>query len=182
MKDAKRAPRWFSLGGMFTLFMLMVSGLILLLQFAEFAPSKPSCRSNLLDIYWGLRTYVSGYGEKQGYPPHVGTDVWLCLIGRCGDKNQHPDTYFEDAPLYECDDVFICPETRKLEYSFDYLGPRKRTPEGNPCALMEGLPPDTPVAADKKGNHPDGGNVLFFDGSIKFLQGEEYEKAMKELE
>ena len=130
-----------------------------------------------------MKYYVQAYGDKRDYPPHVGQQFWFCLSQKCSDKNQHPLTYYTKTPIMtDRGDLYVCPATSSSEGTCNYLGPKKHTPEGKPSALADGFPPDTPIAADMRGNHKDGGNVLFFDGRVQFLTGEEYEKALKELE
>jgi prepilin-type processing-associated H-X9-DG protein len=63
----------------------------------------------------------------------------------------------------------------------DYLGPARHlaVPVGNPSALVDGVPSRYPIACDAPGNHKEGGNVLWFDGSVTFLRGQDYEAAVK---
>ncbi len=42
--------------------------------------------------------------------------------------------------------------------------------------------PEEPVAFDKKGNHPDGRNVLFVDGHVQWLEEAEFQKRFGHLE
>jgi prepilin-type processing-associated H-X9-DG protein len=146
---------------------------------------KSQCaHGHLARLYMGMRFYVEKLGTGKNYPPHVGQQFWLCLSQNCIEKDRHPATYYSQVHVFGRTekDLYECPAAHSSEDSINYLGPKKHTPDGNPSALVEGLPPDTPIAADKKGNHKDGGNVLFFDGRVQFLTGEEYEKALKELE
>jgi prepilin-type processing-associated H-X9-DG protein len=150
---------------------------------AKASALQAACANNLAHIGKGLQIYRGMFGKESGYPPHTGQTFLLCLAGKCGKQNLHPREYFEKAPLKsEPASLFKCPATKSRSSLLDYLGPRKQTPAGVTSALAEGMRPDTPVAADKKGHHPHGGNVLFLDGSVKFLRGEEYEAAIKQLE
>jgi prepilin-type processing-associated H-X9-DG protein len=151
---------------------------------AKESANRAQCANNLSQAYKAMHIYVFEFGKNRFYPPHVGEKFWLCLAGRCEDKASHPAGYFEKAPLveHEDEDIFKCPSAKSPKGAMDYLGPRKHTPAGTPSAMVDGLPGNTPLAADKKGNHKEGGNVLFFDGSVRYLTGEEYETALKELE
>jgi prepilin-type processing-associated H-X9-DG protein len=140
------------------------------------------CQNNLSQLYKAMHVYVSAYGRNKLYPPHTGTAFWTCLAGCCGDTQRHRDAYFARSPCFGNPDLYKCPSAKTSKGTVDYLGPRKLTPEGTLSALEDGLDAHAPLAADRKGNHAEGGNVLLFDGSVKFLKGEEYEQALKGLQ
>jgi prepilin-type processing-associated H-X9-DG protein len=62
-------------------------------------------------------------------------------------------------------DPFVCPVLGMTRgrpedpLTIDYLGPREVEPEARQ------RPKGQPLGADRPGNHPDGGNVLWLDGS-----------------
>jgi prepilin-type processing-associated H-X9-DG protein len=184
MEDAPRPSRKFSIDGLVIILLTTIVGFALVLPATNWneTPYKSICQNNLKNIHVGMCVYYSAFGSNHDYPPHVGTKFLLCLAGLCDDKRQHPHAYFNKAPLAGIGNDFNCLLSKEEGVFASYLGPKKHTPNDNPSALAKDLPPDTPIAADKKGNHKDGGNVLFFDGSVKFLPDEEYEKALKELE
>jgi prepilin-type processing-associated H-X9-DG protein len=185
MEGDKKEPRWFLYLCLVILFIVVISipTLLVMNLFSTTAhPPGAACAYNLSQLYKAMHMYIQAYGNREYYPPHVGQQFWFCLAGKCNDNKAHPASYFEKAPLFGNVYLFLCPRMNSPEGDIDYIGPRKLTPEGSPSALADGLPKDTPIAADKKGNHKDRGNVLFFDGRVQFLTGEEYEKALKELE
>lgn len=64
-------------------------------------------------------------------------------------------------------DPFVCPVWGRTPSrpgdlsSIDYRGPKK------PRERLEEIPKDEPLGADRAGNHPDGGHVLFLDLSVR---------------
>jgi prepilin-type processing-associated H-X9-DG protein len=152
------------------------------LESAKEAANLGTCKNHLKIIYVQMQIYCTTFGKNRDYPPHAGVTFWLCLAGKCGEPGLHPAGYAAKAPLAKEPGDLKCPTAKAKDSVIDYLGPKKHTPDGTPSALKDSLPGETPIAADKKGNHADGGNVLFFDGSIRFLKGDEYEKALKQLE
>jgi len=134
---------------------------------------------HLQAMYVGLKVYIAEFGSRCDPPPHRGPALWLCLAGRCGEPEKHAPDYAAKAPLANRPEVFLCPSCGG-ERATDYLGPR---PYPSPGALPSVCPPGLPIAADRPANHKGaGGNVLFFDGSVRFLEGAEYEAALKRLE
>jgi prepilin-type processing-associated H-X9-DG protein len=185
MEDAPKRTRRFSVEGIIVILITLVVGAMLVLPALDWRPRPPHkaiCRNNLKQLHVGMMVYVQAFGAKKDYPPHTGPRFLQCLAGRCGDRDRHPEDYFGRAPLPIEGKELNCLRSREEGVFASYLGPRKHTPAGNPSALMDGLPARTPVAADRKGNHADGGNVLFLDGSVEFLTGGDYEKALAQLE
>ena len=67
----------------------------------------------------------------------------------------------------------------------DYRGPRKETLDQANYARLEDPPAffTLPIlATDNKGNHERGGSVLQWDGSVKILEGQEFDDALKFME
>jgi hypothetical protein len=150
--------------------------------------NRASCANNLKQMYSAMNIYHSNFGNSVYYMPHQGQAFFTCLLGH---PESHSNTYEQNAPFNDAGfrRIFCCPSSgdnpakvKACGNMPDYLGPKKHTPAGTLSALDDSVPANTPIAADKKGNHRDGGNVLFFDGTMQFLRGVEYEKALKELE
>jgi prepilin-type processing-associated H-X9-DG protein len=147
---------------------------------------RASCANNLSQLYKAMLIYRSTFGNNVDYMPHHGQAFFKCLLGH---GEPHPSSYEQKAPCCGNKELFICPSGGTIIESVvadgnmpDYLGPKKHTPNGTPSALDDSVPANTPIAADKKHNHTAGGNVLFFDGTVRFLIGVEYEMALNELE
>jgi hypothetical protein len=165
--------------GFYAICILVVAGLVALLLPAFFAAleshGNSPCPFYLSQLYKGLHVYVARFGNNHLYPPHRGEMVWLCLIGQCGDTQQHPPEYFKNAPLHGMNELLVCPDSKNHFRPTDYRGPSQ--------ILSDDRPDRDPIGADKPGNHRGaGGNVLRFDGSVGFRVEEEYEAALKQLE
>jgi prepilin-type processing-associated H-X9-DG protein len=130
-----------------------------------------------------MHLYISRFGRNVEYPPHTGQKFFLCLEG-CSDP-QHPAAYSQQSILRGSSDLFLCPSSGSQK-GMDYRGPRQFTPPGNPgpypSALADNCPADRVIGCDKPGNHKDGGNALRFDGSVRFLEGGEFKKALQTTE
>jgi len=165
--------------GFYAICILVIAGLVALLLPAFFAAHESHgnshCSYYLSRLYKGLHVYVARFGNNQYYPPHRGEMVWLCLVGQCGDTQQHPPDYFQNAPLRGLNELLICPDSKNHSRPTDYRGPRQ--------ILSDDLPSDLLIGADKPANHRGaGGNILRFDGSVSFRTDEDYEAALKQVE
>jgi prepilin-type processing-associated H-X9-DG protein len=158
---------------------ILVAGLVAI-YIADLPPdperlsSGNRCDRYLGQLYKGLQIYVARFGNNHLYPPHRGEMVWLCLTGQCGDTQQHPPDYFQNAPLRGLSELLACPSSSNHSNPTDYRGPRQ--------ILSDDLPSDLPIGADKPANHRGGGNILRFDGSVGFRTDGDYEAALKQVE
>jgi hypothetical protein len=142
--------------------------------------ARTSCgEDHLQAMHRALLVYVAQFGNRCDPPPHRGAAFWLCLGGRCGEPEKHAPGYAAQAPLAGKLDVLLCPACSGDRLT-DYLGPR---PYPSPGALPSICPPGHPIAADKPANHKGaGGNVLFYNGIVEYMEGAKYEEALKKLE
>jgi hypothetical protein len=150
--------------------------------------SRDICGNNLSQMYKAMHVYRHAFGGNKNYMPHTGDAFFTCLLGHSG--SEHPPEYATKAPMLGNKDCFVCCYSGHDETSVmpggamaDYKGPSRHplVPPGNPSALVDGIPPDYPIACDKPGNHKEdgGGKVLRFDGSVSFLEGDAYQAAVK---
>jgi prepilin-type N-terminal cleavage/methylation domain-containing protein/prepilin-type processing-associated H-X9-DG protein len=147
------------------------------LSAAKESANKVSCGNNLNQMYKGMHLYISQFGKNSQYPPHVGPDFFTCLKGHTAG---HTSTYPDKAPLKGSDDLFKCPSAATPPGTMDYRGPKRYTklPASAISALADSVPADYQIGCDVQNNHKDGGNVLRFDGSVRFLQDSEYDGAV----
>jgi hypothetical protein len=147
---------------------------------------RSECADHLSQIYRALHLYRIHFGDGRSYPPHTGSAFLTCLAG-CPDA-VHPAIYNAEAPLAGQSNVLKCPAANANPQKTDYRGPQLYVPFNGtspyPGAIGSATPPDHPIACDKKGNHQKtaGGNILVFDGSIRFAEGEEFEEALNATE
>ncbi len=138
-------------------------------------------------MYKAMYIYKSAFGNNKDYMPHTGDAFFTCLLGHS--SVEHPGSYSAKAPLFGIPELFVCDRSGSDETSVtpggkmaDYKGPPRHplVPSGNPSALVDGIFAGWPIACDKPENHKGaGGNVLRFDGSVGFIQDEEYQAAVK---
>ena len=110
--------------------------------------SDTRCAHNLSQMWKMQNVYMSQFGGRtKSMPAETGTAFWRALTTTV-------------PPLIDTtvSDIFLCPvKGDSPEGEIDYSGPAVRI-----SLLADG----DPVAADKIGNHEDGGNVLRKSGDV----------------
>ena len=113
---------------------------------------KARCRSNLKAVGLALHMYAADYDER--FPESLKQLVDLGYLAR--------------------DEALQCP-TRK-----------GRAPGEIDYVYIKGLSlnsrPNEPIVFDRKGNHPDGRNVLFVDGHVEWLDEDTFQVKFGHLE
>ncbi len=146
------------------------------------ADQNDPCAERLRKLHASLEAYLTNFGDNRRHPPHSGARFWICLSGKCGEPWKHPDVFFSMAHLRSLNEVFKCPAAATPAGRIDYTGPRRRPDSGPRSPLTNRMPDDLPIACDRRGNHPDGGHVLTFDGTVRFLRGEAYDAALRKTQ
>ena len=156
---------------------ILIALLLPALSGAKEATNKVACGANLNQIYKSMQLYVATFGKNSQFP-HIMPDFFKCLTGSC--SQAHSKSAKDNAILKGSDDVFKCPSNNDPNTKIAYQGPTSYTPPngGNKLNyISDSWSPTTPVCCDIDGNHRDGGNVLRFDSSVRFLTEQEYKDA-----
>lgn len=126
-----------------------------------------TCRAQLGQIYKDLRAYADHHQAR--FPPRLSDLV---------------------SDGYENQDIFICPNS----YTDNYIqlgtpstqmanlmnGPNRASYKYLGNGLSEGSPPNAILVIEAPENHaPDGGHVVYVDGSIVFLSEQALGKALE---
>jgi hypothetical protein len=153
---------------------------------AEYFPASGSCHTDLSAIFQGLKQYAEVYGGGHSYPPHNGEGFMLCLLGKsnnklgCPDLSLHSNKYAmqKDAPL----DVSVF-----MRHSGDanirvWRGPKDYRKSKLLLNHVDDIRKINVIACEEYGYHGDYGHVLYENGSIRFLCGNDYKMALSVTE
>jgi hypothetical protein len=170
---------------------LVIAGAAILLVSVASAienSNRACCIWHLSQLYEAMHVYASEFGNGREYMPHASDAFFACLLGH--KAVEHPDAYASKSPCAGNLDIYVCPSSGSDVTSVvpggpmtDYRGPARHpaVPPGNPSALTGGIPSGYPIACDEPRNHKGaGGNILRFDGSVRFVEDSEYTDAYKQ--
>ncbi len=169
---------------------ILVALLLPAIAHAKELANRADCANNLHQMYTAGQIYMSAFGKNRYYMPHVGDAFFTCLLGHGG---EHPTTYLKKAPLYGNAELFVCPSSGSDVTSVtpggscaDYLGPAKHpdVPSSCPSALSgSGISGRYPIAGDDLRNHKGaGGNILYYDSSVRFETDTDFTDAHAKLQ
>lgn len=140
---------------------------------------------DLAAIYSGLKVYAIRFGGGMSYPPHNGGSFVLCLIGikdkerGCPNPELHSSGYFKMTPFYNNDSLFssYCGNVVNI-----WRGPKDSSSIFyRPHITVDDIRSLKILVCEDEGHSlhaKNGGHVLYEDGSIRLLLGEEYRKAL----
>jgi peptidyl-prolyl cis-trans isomerase B (cyclophilin B) len=125
---------------------------------------KVRCGSNLSQIAKATNLYMIQYGGAVWYPPSLKTLL---------------DTGIIDEPK-----VFLCPAADTGPGSAGFVSDYESVLDRAGFPISEEMAGSMlPLAWDKKGNHDDGVNVVYFDCHVDFKAGSgEYEEVLREVD
>ena len=135
----------------------ILAGMLLpALNSARESARKASCMSNLKQIGLGIKQYANMM-RWEGWYPFLTGDTSITALNRLITTKKLTDT-----------GMYICPSATNTEKAASTLSEAKHLSYRYSTVyhLSESADADSPVAADKSGNHTDAGNVLFVDGHV----------------
>ena len=135
-------------------------GLVAIWAYHLFARSREEyrrirCRNNLNNIAKALATYLDQYGGQRYYPPNLGVLV---------DSGVMPDSSILVCP-YDPDPPKL---PNGLPCSYEYAAPK---------AVDDDLPPNEPIAWERKVRHGEGRCILYADSHVELTTRTEEELA-----